>query len=269
MDLSFMVEDLNRKAIANRIEDGGDWVDDNDILHCGNCGEPLEHIIWSKKPSQVNLENFEGEQKQRVQETMKKLQGKKVRCICRCDKNERENYNKKQKDIEKRERQFLSFGNSMHLSKITFATDNGEKPKLLETMKRYVSKFGELRAKASCIILSGDHNVGKTFYTIAIANALIDIGYYVSYSSVYKIHSKISPYVTAQHVINTETFADLVIIEDANEDCLEGKNFQTLCNYIATMQSQNIPLIITTRLGGEELNKIKNLCKNASVIKME
>ena len=269
MDLSFMVEDLNRKAIANRLEGGGDWVDENDILHCGNCGEPLEYRIWSKRPSKVNIELFEGEQRKRVQDTMNQLNGKKVRCICRCDKNEREKYDKRQKDIEKKERQFMAFGNSMQLSKITFATDNGERPQLLSTMQRYVSKFGELKAKCACIILSGGHNVGKTFYSIAIANELIDKGYYVSYSSIYKIHSKTSPYVTAQHIINNEAFADLVIIEDANEDCLQGKNYQTLNNYIATMQSQNIPLIITTRLSGDELNQIKSICKNASVIKME
>ena len=269
MNLTNIIDDLNRKAIANRIESGGDWLDENDILHCGNCGEALEHRIWSKRPPNVNLEQFEGEQRKRVEVSMRQLKGKKVRCMCRCDINEREKYDKKQKEIERKERQFLAFGNSMQLSKITFATDNGERPQLLSTMERYVNKFGELKAKGACIILSGGHNVGKTFYSIAIANALIDKGYYVSYSSVPKIHSKTSPYVSPQHVINTELFADLVIIEDANEDCLEGKNWQTLNNYIATVQSQNIPIIITTRLGGGELEQIKSICRNASVIKMD
>ena len=269
MELTSFVEDLNRKAISNRIAGGGDWIDENDILHCGNCGDPLEYRIWSKRPSKVKIEQFEGEQRKRVEETMRQLKGKKVCCICRCGKMERESYSKRQREIEKKERQFMAFGNSMQLSKITFDTDNGERPQLLSTMQRYVSKFGELKANGACIIFSGDHNVGKTFYSIAIANALINKGYYVSYSSIYKIHSKTSPYVTAQHIINTENVADLVIIEDVNEDCLDGKNYQTLNNYIATMQSQNIPLIITTRLSGEGLNQIKSICKNASIIKME
>lgn len=268
MNLTPMIDGLDRQARANRPEQDGDWRDSNGLLHCGICGEKIEHKIWNGKTPQIDMSNYDYEQRQRVEQTMNMLKGKKVRCACLCNEIERRNFEQKQFENRKREMQFFCFGNSMHLSKITLNSDNGNNARISMIMNRYVKKFSELKENGKCIIFSGDHNTGKTFFSIAIANALIDKGYSVSYSSVHKINSKISPYITVQHAINAETWVDLLILEDVNEDCMEGKNYHTLVNYIGTMQAQNKPIIITTRFTGDKLNQIKQICKNFSIVNM-
>jgi DNA replication protein DnaC len=268
MDLTPIVDGMNRMAKSNRPETDTDWRDSNGLLHCGKCGEKIEHLIWNNQRPNIDLSKFDFEQRQRAEQTINMLKGKRVRCICRCDEIERQKFEKIQYDNQKREMRFFAFGNSMHLSNITLDKDNGKNSKISIAMNRYVKKFSEIKDNGTCIILSGDHNTGKTFFSIAIANALIDKGYCVSYSSIYKIHSKTSPYITVQHIINAEACADLIIIEDVNEDCMEGKNYHTLINYIGTMQSQNKPIIITTMLVGEALNQLKQICKKSSIIDM-
>lgn len=269
MDLTPMIDGLNKQARANQARKESDWRDDKGLLHCGICGEPLEHLLFSRKDPKPLDADMDYETKLKIEETRNLLRGKKVACICKCAKRDREKLEHNKRENERRERRFNCFGNSMSLANITFETDNREKPKLSDTMNRYVFKFSEIRQNGNCIIFSGDHNTGKTFYTIAIANALIDKGYEVSHSSVHKINSMISPYVTVQHVINTQLYADLVIIEDVNEDCMVGKNYQTLTNFICTVQSRNIPIIITTNFKGQELENIRQICKKSSVVNLE
>lgn len=269
MSYENIVLGLNEKVKERRPEKLGDWRDDKGILHCGVCGEPLEHILYSdREPPKIDNDlNFE--QRQRVQETINFLKGRKVRVICKCTQSERKYYEEKQSRENKRDRQALAFGNSMYLANTNFSKDNFSKPKVTETLTRYINKFTDIHEKGMNVILSGEENSGKTFFSLAVANALIDKGYSVSYSSLYKILGKTTPYVTYQHIINTELFADLVIIEDVNEDCFEPKQYQVLVAYINTIKSKGIPIMITTRFSGEDLNKIKALCKNPIIIKVE
>lgn len=264
-----VLEEASAKARERRPEMLGDYRDSNGILHCGICKEPLEHIIFSKKEPPPIGEDLSAEQRQRMIDTISYLKGKRVCCVCKCTKSQREVLEKKKAQDEKEERIFLCFGNSTHLSKTTFAKDNMSKPKVTETLQRYIRKFPEMHEKCISILLSGERDSGKTYYSIALANALIDKGYQVSFSSLYNIVSRTSPYVTYQHIINTQLFADLVIIEDVNADCFEGKNLQVLTAYINTLKSRNIPMLITTRFSGNDLDKIKELCKNISIIKVE
>ena len=269
MSYESVVAGLNEKVKERRPERLGDWRDDKGILYCGVCKHPLEHIIFSKKEPEINYNDMSVEQRLRVEETMKFLRGRKVRCICKCTESEREEFDKIRKNEEKRERQFLAFGKSMHLSNTKFTKDNFSKPNVTKTLTRYIDKFTEIHGKGMNVVLSGEQDSGKTFYSLAVANALIDKGYSVSYSSLYKILSKTSPYVTYQHIINTELFADLVIIEDVNEDCFEPKQYQVLVTYINTIKSKGIPIMITTRFSGDDLNNIKAICKNPIIIKVE
>lgn len=269
MSYENIVLGLNEKVKERRPEKLGDWRDENGILHCGVCNQPLEHILYKdREPPEIG-KDLSFEQKQRMQETIKFLKGRTVRCICKCVQSERKQYEDMQKQESRRDRQFSAFGNSMHLANTNFSKDNFSKPKVTETLTRYINKFTEIHEKGLSVILSGEQDSGKTFFSLAVANALIDKGYTVSYSSLYKILSKTSPYVTYQHIINTELFADMIIIEDVNEDCFEPKQYQVLLAYINTIKSKGIPIMITTRLSGDNLNKIKDICKNASIIKVE
>lgn len=283
MDLTPMVDTISEKARANRPITNEDWRDSEGLLHCGKCGEKIEHIInpkqvvysgtdeygrVKKKYKELDFSKFDYEHRKLAEETYKSLKGRKVPCSCKCDEAERQRLTKLQRENKLREMRFFAFGNSMYLSGITLDKDNGNNSRISSLMNRYVKNFSDTIAKGTCIILSGDHNTGKTFFSIAITNALIDKGYYVSYSSIHKVNSKTSPYITVQHVINAETFVDLLIIEDVNEECMDGKNYHTLVNYIGTMQAHNKPIIITTRMTGDKLDQLKEVCKKSFVIEM-
>lgn len=269
MDLTPMVDKMSDMARERRPERLGDWRDEKGLLHCGICNAPLEHLISIKEEEKNISPNLSAEQRQRVVETMNFLRGRKVSCVCNCTKTSREEIDKKKIYDEKMDRIFHAFGNSVHLQHTNFTKDNFSKPNVTKTLDRYINKFDDIRSKGLCIILSGEKDSGKTFFSICVANAILDRGYFVSYSNIYKILSNITPYVTYQHIINMELFANLVIIEDVNEDCFEQKQYQVLVAYIKTLQSKGIPIIITTRFSGEHLNKITDICKNTSIIKVE
>ena len=268
MNLTGFVSSLDKAAEAARPLSPGDWVNEKGLLMCGKCNAPLEHIIPERALSPIP-EHLSEEALEAVRKVRAQLIGSKHRIMCKCAEEERDRF-KKMKALEAlEERRGDCFGNHRILLKTTFSTDDGRNRYLTSTMRRYVSKFKDMREMGHGIILSGGAESGKTFHCLAVLNNLLTTGYRAVYTSLYCVKTSTSPYITTQTVINTYLDSDIICIDDVGDDCLEGNNHNILASLIASAQTSGIPLLIATRLEGNKLEPLRNLCKKVSVIQTE
>lgn len=263
--LADVVLGADRAAREHRPEEAGDFRDDKGILHCGKCRAPLEY--WISKRAIRELPPDADEETRAFHTNISALLlGKPHRIMCKCLQAEREAYEKRKAQEDYRARLGDCFGPSLHLANTTLARDDGRATDITDKLRRYSAKFRDMRAMGHGLILSGESGAGKSFFGIALLNALLSSGYRAVYTSVHKLHTMTSPYVTVQLVVNSMLDTDIILLEDVNEDCLEGKNYATLMTVINAARAHDIPIIITTRLIGEGLERIKFIAEKTSLI---
>lgn len=66
---------------------------------------------------------------------------------------------------------------------MTFDNYNGSQSRVSASLRRYVSKFEEMRNRGLGFVLQGDKGNGKTFLAACVANALLD-RYRVKFTSI-------------------------------------------------------------------------------------
>lgn len=263
--LADVVLGADRAAREHRPEEAGDFRDDKGILHCGRCRAPLEYQI-SKRAIQELPSDASEEARAFHASISALLLGKPHRIMCKCLQAEREAYEKRKAQEDYRARLGDCFGPSLHLSNTTFARDDGRTPDVTDKLRRYSAKFRDMRAMGHGLILSGESGAGKSFYSVALLNELLSQGFRAVYTSVHKLHTMTSPYVTVQLVVNSMLDTDIIVVEDVNEDCFDAKNYATLMTVINASRACEIPIVITTRLAGEGLERIKKLAEKTSTI---
>lgn len=268
MDLRPVMGGIDRLAEAARPAAVGDWRNEQGLLMCGKCNAPLEYVI-PKRAVKPFPEDTPPDKLKIMREVRDSIIGTKHRVMCKCAEAERTAYKRAEAAKALESRRGDCFGNHQILTKTTFSTDDGRSPELTATLRRYVSKFGEMRALGHGLILSGERDSGKSFNTLCIVNGVLTLGYRACYTSVYKIHTMTSPYISTQLVINSMLDADLIAIDDVNEDCFEGKNYNTLVALVNSAEARGIPLVIATRAVGADTAQIKALCRRVSMIQIK
>lgn len=156
MDLQIVIENVEKATAARVRENEGDYIKDG-LLYCGNCNTP----------KQTKFELF-GVTKTPF-------------CLCKCETEARNKAIAEQKQIE-----FISsmqstwdkWGFSFRdLQGCSFENDDMQNPRISQAMQKYVENFPELRRQGQGLLLYGNVGTGKTFLSVAAANALINKGY--------------------------------------------------------------------------------------------
>lgn len=271
MDAVSIAKGINATAEMNRPARAGDWYNDKGILMCGKCNAPLEFIFpashWDNKPIP---EDKTEEQVKAMRETRAWFTNRKLRIVCKCVERERRAFERNAALEALKERQCDCFGNQYGvLTRETFSRDDGRNPRRIGDLRRYVAKYPDMRAKVHGLILHGASGSGKTFGMLSILNNLINNGYRAVYTSVYKVLTKTSPYISAQTVINSYHDADIIGIDEVEEECLSGKNFDILTSLINSARVEGIPVVIGTRMKDGNLERLHSLCRNTSKLNME
>lgn len=258
-DFQPLPEFIDKAAAVMRPPSDGDWYNEQGLLMCGKCNAPLEYIITGEKmqpiPDSLPADKIEAIRKARAM-----IIGTKHRVVCRCLNQEREVYKRQQEAARLEERYNECYGNSMHLANTTWGKDDGRCPYALTTLKRYVSKYREMRERRINLLLSGGTGTGKTFYALCVANNLMTLGYHAAYTSPYTILTRTSPYISAQIVINAmlET-AHVIVCDGVDDKALEGKSYGVLEALIASAKALGVPMILNTSLEGDKLEKLKEI----------
>lgn len=264
MNLNALPTAIDRAAEARRPQAAGDWYNDKGLLMCGKCNAPLEYIITGERirpfPEDASPERLEAMRKARDS-----IVGTKHRIVCKCATNERELY-KRDREREALENRYADcYGNTSHLSKTTWAADDGRDRYATVTLRRYASKFREMRERCINLLLHGEQGSGKTYFGLSLINNIMVLGYRAQYTTAYNIITRTSPYISAQLVINAMLDADVILCDDANENVLEGRAKEVFEALVASAKARGIPLIVNTKLEGNKLGDLKRIFNGSQI----
>ena len=136
----------------------GDYTGDDGLLYCGKCRTP--------KQMRLGVNPLTGKEDPTI-----------VPTPCRCQQEA----DKAADDRERRER-FTAKMKNLNANGITcpgsmrhtFEDDDGQRPEITATCRRYVEHWDEMAEKNVGILFYGSVGTGKTFYASCIANALLE-----------------------------------------------------------------------------------------------
>lgn len=208
-----------------------EYLGEDGLLHCTICRGRKQTVV-----------NFLGKERT-------------VRCVCDCHAEEerRHKERKQQEEIERRRR--VCFQEAKDVISWTFANDDRHNPQLSDSMKQYAERFSEYRKNNNGLILYGDTGRGKTYLAACIANAVIDKGYRVYMTNFSQAANNVQATWDKQEYIDAICGYDLLIIDDLGVERKSEYMQEIVYNIIDARYRKGGPIIITTNLTPDELNK--------------
>jgi len=211
----------------------GDYEKDG-ILYCGKCNTPKQ--TWASFDDHYF----------------------KAPCMCKC----MEEGNAK-KDAERKERERQAEIRNMRTNGvqdkalIRYTFETAQDTPLIQTAKRYVEHFDELRKKGAGLLLWGGVGNGKTFAAACIANALIDQGKMVLLTNFPKLLSELSGmYPEDRHgYIGDLMKYSLLVIDDFGTERKTDFGYEQVYSIIDAWYTSGIPMVMTTNLMLDEMKK--------------
>lgn len=217
----------------------GDYYGEDGALHCGRCHKPREAVydLWAVKSGYGLRNAFEGCEPRWV-----------VRPItCDCDAvPDREAEAKERRVRENRARCFDIKGHEGE----TFDLDDGRDANASSVARSLVSHFDAAHAEGQGVILSGQSGCGKTFLAACVANALLEQGRRVRFTSLMVLHNLMtSDYGDNRaSVIDELTKCDLVVLDDYGAERRVPSTIETGYQVVDALYSAKVPVVVTTNL---------------------
>lgn len=221
------------------------------LLHCDVCGDVIEKILHFPL-----LDGNGG------------TEPRKVHCVCRCEKAEKEAYDQRMKFEEKQRRiddlRRLSLIDAK-LRNVRFSnyqvTD--ENRRVFGIAKKYVENFDVMLSKNQGILFWGNVGTGKSYTAAAIANELIDQMHSAIMTSFIKLLNEMMQFggndndrrLSAADYIQKLNQAQLLVIDDLGAE--RGTDFalEKVYDIIDSRYRSGKPIILTTNL---EMSQMKN-----------
>ena len=222
---------------ANNKAEPGDYYE-NGLLHCGKCHTPKQYKF-----------NYLGS-------TYKPY----MKCKCQTQREkEAEEENQRQKFAEMVRKYRQEGFPEGKLATWTFENDDGSNEKYINAMKRYVASFDSFKDQGRGVILYGPTGTGKTYLAAATANALIDKGYRVIFTSMSRIERTLHSKGDREEYINFLSRVPLVVIDDIGVERDTSYMNEIIYAVIDARYTAGLPLIATTNLTLAELAKPADL----------
>lgn len=238
MDTNQLIRGIAETATRANRRNEGDYIEDG-ILMCGKC----------HTPKQCEIE-FAG----RII---------KPYCMCRCEAEdyEREKEEKRKADRMHRLDMMRRTGfPDAEMRKWTFANDDGENPKVIDIMRRYVDNFPTMLKAGKGLIICGSVGTGKSFAAACAANALIDTGTPCMMTNFNRIVNTINDsFEGRQKYIDSLNEFDLLIIDDLAAERDTEFMSEQIMNIIDARYRAGLPLIVTTNLTVGELSSTTDI----------
>ena len=234
-----MIDDFIESLAARNkaMKKEGDYIKGG-ILHCGVCNEPKQGVytLWNGKKITPG-----------------------IMCKCEREQEKREKLEMIEAEKQVRRKQLLKgIIKTDKFEECVFRNDDARQLEVTAFCKKYVDKFSAIKERGYGIMFYGEENgKGKSFYSLCIANALIDRGYPVLFSTLSNLVSnKISAMHDKEEEIDVKEY-DLVIIDDLGVENASATAF----SIIDEVYSNKIPLIVTTNLTPDKMLRNENLEK--------
>lgn len=220
---------------AQNKPEAGDYIKDG-LLYCGKCNTPR----------QKEVELLPG-----------KIFKPYIKCQCRAEQAqaaaEEEKRLKFAEKVKEYRREAFPEGK---LDTWTFENDDGSNAKYINAMKRYTANFDEFKTQGRGVVLYGPTGHGKTYLAACIANALIDKGHRVVFTSMSRIERTLqSSWGDRQEYIDFLSRVPLVVIDDLGAERNTSYMAEIVYEVIDARYTAGLPLIATTNLTLAELTK--------------
>lgn len=173
-------------------------------------------------------------------------------CKCRIKEIEAIELEEKRRKIE--ENRAFSIPNAK-LRSFTFDKDDQKDEETTKILKRYVSKFAEMKSKGLGLLLWGSVGTGKTFFAHCVANALIDAGYSVKSTSLSGIVQIAQNFEKGEFEINKILQNQILLIDDVGTERQTSFANEQIYNFIDKATSLNRVLILTTNFMPKEFEE--------------
>ncbi|MBR4656566.1 MAG: ATP-binding protein [Oscillospiraceae bacterium] len=231
MEMGGMIEGLIQQAERSIPRAEGDYTKDG-LLYCGKCKTPKECRVM-----------LLGEMR-------------KVRCVCRCERDrlDAEEADRKRKEKAQQIQKLRSVGfPDAEMQKWTFERDDGSNTRLSTICRRYVENWTEVRNKGKGLLFYGPVATGKTFFAACVANALIDKGYSCMVTNFSRVTNTLFSVNDKQEYIDELNRFDLLVIDDLAAERDTEYMGELIFSVIDGRYRSGKPLIVTTNLTAEEL----------------
>lgn len=208
-----------------------DFVGDDGFLHCGTCGEPKQCRI-----------SFGG--KERI-----------VGCICACEqKRQAQELLRRQQEENERRRDACFQGSKFKAA--TIASDDQKNATLSKLCRRYVETFSP---ESKWLLLYGGCGTGKSHAAAMIANALVDRGLSVRFTTIPEVERVLWNCNDKSYEYAALWGCDLLIVDDFG--CERATEFvnQIKFDVLDGRMRSGRPAIITTNLDAEALGSPSDL----------
>lgn len=203
------------------------------LLHCDICGEK----------TQTRIEIL-GEVRT-------------VRCICKCDREEKEREEKARKEadrLRKIERLRIQGFDKAEMQAWTFENDDGNQPKVTGAAKAYCQNFDRFGNEGKGLVFYGDVGTGKTYTAACIANKLISEGVPVLMTNFTRIINRLQgSFEGRQEYLDSLNEYDLLIIDDLAAERNTDFVNEIVYTVIDARYRAKKPLIVTTNIDLEKM----------------
>lgn len=178
-------------------------------------------------------------------------------CECEANKSKEENERFRHRNRVRELTNICFYPNDF--SKKTFANDDVGNEELTLIAKKYVEEFEQHRQNGKGLLLFGECDVGKSYISACIANALIEKEIPVRMTNFANISSAIEGWGSRKEYIDHLLTFQVLIIDDLNAERDSAYMHEIVYQVINTWTSANKPLIVTTNLTREQLLKPKQV----------
>ena len=176
-------------------------------------------------------------------------------CACEGEKLRREEHDFKHRNLVRQLTQQCFFPND--LSHKTFEKDDNANEELTLIAKKYVEEFEQHRKNGKGLLLFGECDVGKSYISACIANALIEKEISVRMTNFSHISSCIESWGSRKEYIDHLLTFQVLIIDDLNAERDTAYMSEIVYQVVDTWTNANKPIIVTTNLTKEQLLKPK------------
>ena len=232
------VDDVVSK-LMNTTEEPGDYTGDDGLLYCGKCHTP--------KQTRLSFNPLTGDKEPTC-----------VRAACPCPQEADEEAERRavrerfRNDMARRREDGLSCPDGL---RYTFAQDDRQQPKVSDACQRYVECWEEMKANNIGVLFYGSVGTGKSFLASCIGNGLLDRRVPVAATNFPRLLNLLQGTYEKQALLDRLSIYKLLIVDDLGVERDSAYAEEQIFNIIDARSSSELPVIVTTNLTLEELER--------------
>lgn len=224
------------------IKEDCDYYDkETNLLVCGKCLEPKEFLLDLWEHGITDGKNYA------------------IRphnCRCERERIAAEEAREAEMMRERSKRENMARCFDLHgFSDVTFDNDDGQDAEASEVAHRFVDNFAAIRQAGQGMIFSGDTGGGKTYMAAMIANALLEKGYRVKFTSLSKLNQQMTENYgnNRASILRYIETCDLIVLDDLGTERDTSTANENAYQVIDTINRTKCPVIVTTNLSGRDM----------------